>query len=170
MTTTKTRKIEPSSPPTLDGVARQKMRAHISTYRALLKRQAKGDTLTMEDLSTVTDTLEALGLPDWVWPRDLEALGHHAAVRAKFQAAADAEPANRDKAAALTKEVESLRVTLEAKREELRRAQAGSNKSIAYAHTLAQLATEHPHVLADEEAAVQLRLDELNRRKREGVS
>jgi len=35
---------------------------------------------------------------------------------------------------------------------------------------MAQLAAEHPHVLSPLDEAVSLRLDELNRRKREGVS
>lgn len=169
--TTKTRKTsEPTPPPTFADIARKKIRAHLETYRALLRRHADGELLSEDDLSTVADTLEALGLPDWCWPRDLEALGRHAVVQAKFKAAVDAEPANRDRAVELTSEIESLQAKLLAKREELRRAQAGATKSTTYAQTLSQLAVEHPHVLGDIDTAVTLRLEELNRRKREGVS
>lgn len=170
-TTTKTRgrKAEASAPPTLADVARRKMVAHLETYRGLLRRQADGESLTDEELSVVTEALEALGLPDWCWPRDQEALQRHAVAHAKFKAAADAEPANRDRAAELTSEVEALQAKLAGMREELRRAQAGANKSVAYGATLAQLAAEHPHVLADLDDAAQLRLDELSKR-RGGVS
>jgi hypothetical protein len=170
MTTMKTRKTESSAPPTLADVARKRARAHLETYRALLRRHADGQTLNDDDLTTVAESLEALGLPDWVWARDQEALQRHAVVQAKFKAAVDAEPANRDRAVELTSEIESLQTKLMAKREELRRAQTGANKSTTYAQSLSQLAVEHPHVLGDIDTAVTLRLDELNRRKREGVS
>jgi len=170
MTTTKTRKTEPSPPPTLDGVARKKLRARLEEYRSLLAQQAAGDELTEADLIRVAEILESLGLPDFAWTRDVEAVQRHAAVKAKFRTAVDAEPANRDRSVEVARELEALQAKLLALREELRRAQAGTIKSTTYAQSMAQIEAEHPHAVGDIETAVTLRLEELNRRKHGGMS
>lgn len=165
MTTTKTRKTEPSSPPTLDSVARKKLRTRLEEYRSLLTQQVAGEELTEADLTRVADCLEALGLPDFAWTRDCEAVQRHAAVKAKFRAAVEAEGPSRDRSLELAKEIDSMRARLAALLEQQRKAQAGIGKPAAYGNTLAQLEAEHPHAIGDIDTAVTLRLAELNRRK-----
>lgn len=170
MTVTKTRKTEPSSPPTLDGVARKKLRTHLEEYRSMLAQQVAGEELTEAHLSRVTDCLDALGLPDFAWARDVEALQRHAVVKTKFRAALEAEGPNRERSVELSKEIESIRARLMALQEEQRKSQAAANKPATYANSLAQLEAEHPHALGDIDTAVTLRLAELNRRKQGSLS
>jgi hypothetical protein len=170
--TVKTRKAPSAdtTPPTFDGIARKKMRERMTAYRELVKRQAEGEQLDEADLSQVADLLEGMGLPDFAWFRDIEATQRFNVANGKYRAALDAEPANRERAVELVKEVEGVRAKLLTLREELRRAQGGAGKSAAYGQTLAQLQNDHPQALADIDQAVTLRLEELNRRKAGGVS
>jgi hypothetical protein len=165
--TTKTRKAPSADTPpaTFDGIARKKMRERLTAYRGFVKRQAEGEALSEDDLSQVADLLEWLGLPDYSWPRDVEAAQRFAVTSGKLKAAVDAEPANRQRSLELSKEVEALQVKLRALHEELRRARAGASKAAAYSQTLSQLAVDHPQALGDVDQAVTLRLEELNRRK-----
>lgn len=163
----RSRKVDP---PTFADIARKKMRERVEAYRSLLTRHAKGDPLTEADLSEVADLLELLGLPDYAWGRDTEAMQRFAVVEAKHRAAVDAAPAHQQRSVELARDVESLQAKLAVAREKLRRAQAGANKSEAYSRSLAQLASEHPHAIGPIETAVSLRLGELNRRKRGAMS
>jgi hypothetical protein len=165
MTATKTRNTEPSQPPTFDGIARKKMRERLTAYRAFVKRQAEGESLSEGDLSQVADLLEGMGLPDFAWSRDVEAAQRFAVTSGKLKVAVDAEPANRQRSLELAKEAEALQAKLRTLHEELRRTQAGAGKVAGYGQTLRQLAADHPQALADIESAVTLRVEELNRRK-----
>ena len=166
MTVTKTKKTaEPSAPPTLDSVARKRLQARLEEYRSLLAQQSNGEAMAEADLSRVTDCLEALGLPDFAWSRDCEALQRHAAVKAKLRAAVDAESVNRERSLELAKEVNSARARLATLLEDQRKAQAAIGKPGVYAHTLSELEAEFPHALADIDTAVTVRLSELNRRR-----
>ncbi len=171
MTATKTRtKFEDTPPPTFDSIARKKMRERTTAYRAFLKQQAEGEQLTESDLGQVADLLEGMGLPDFAWTRDCEATQRFNVTNAKYRAALDAEPANRERAIELAKEVEALQGKLRMLQEELRRTQSAAGKSAAYGQALAQLQNDHPQALGDIDAAVTLRLEELNRRKAGGMS
>lgn len=172
MTTTATKKTAaaPVTPPTFAEVAHRMMRERVERYRKYLKRQSEGEQLEDADLSHVAELLEGLGLPDFAWARDLEALQRHAMAETKFQTALDAEPANRQRNLELMAEIQTLQAKLAALLEDQRRAQAGSNKSTTYAHSIAVLAADHPVALADIDTAVTLRLEEMNRRKMGGVS
>jgi hypothetical protein len=171
MTATKTRtKFEDTPPPTFDSIARKKMRERTTAYRAFLKQQAEGEQLTESDLGQVADLLEGMGLPDFAWGRDCEAMQRFRVSNAKYRAALDAEPANRERAIELAREAEALQGKLRMLQEELRRTQSAAGKSAAYGQTLAQLQNDHPQALGDIDAAVTLRLEELNRRKAGGMS
>ena len=166
MTMTKTRTKSADTPPaTFDGIARKKMRERLTAYREFVKRQAEGESLSEDDLSQVADLLEGLGLPDYSWPRDVEASQRFAVTSGKLKVAVDAEPANRQRSLELAKEAEALQAKLRTLHEELRRTQAGAGKVAGYGQTLRQLAADHPQALADIESAVTLRVEELNRRK-----
>ena len=169
-TATKTKTTPPPAPPTFATIARKKMRERVERYRQFVKRHVEGEALQEADLVQVSDLLEGLGLPDFAWPRDIEALQRANAASVKFKAALDAEPTNRERSVELAKEIADLKKKLQVVAEEHRRAIAATGKSAAYGHTLEQLSADHPHLLADTDTAVTLRLDELNRRKREGVS
>jgi hypothetical protein len=173
-TATKSKRAEaateaaPVVPVTFAAINARKVRERIESYREIVTRYAAGSTMTVEDMERAAELLEHLGLPQYAFTRDAEAMQRAKATGDKLKAAIDAQPANAQRAADLTVEIEALRRKLETLREEHRRASAAAGKGGAYDHTLRQLAHEHPHVLADLDTAVQIRIDELDRRKQIG--
>jgi hypothetical protein len=158
----------PVPPITFDEINRRRVRERVEAYRDIVTRHAAGETITVADMEQAGELLEHLGLPQYTFDRDVQALQRASATRDKLQVALDAQPANAKRAADLAIEIEALRAKLETLREEHRRATAGASKGTAYDHTLRQLAVEHPHVLADLDTAVQLRIEALDHRKKIG--
>lgn len=157
---------EPAVPVTFDEINRRRVRERIEEYRAIVTRRAAGETLGVADMERAGELLDLLGLPLYTFDRDTYAVQQMRASAGKMQAAADAAPGHKQRAAELAVEIDTLRKKLEALREEHRIATAKGNKAGAYTHTVAQLKYDHPHVLAELDDAVQLRIEELDRRKR----
>lgn len=154
-----------TAPPTFADIARRKMADRITTYRQLVKRQADGETLDEADLNSVTETLEALGLPDYSWSLHVEAVKRHAVAMEKLRTVEAAAPANRQRSLELGKEIDALQAKLRTLLDERRKAESAVGKPGAYGHTVAQLEVEHALVLADMDTAVSLRMEELNKRR-----
>ena len=173
-TATKSKRAEaateaaPAVPVTFAAINARKVRERIESYREIVTRYAAGSTMTVEDMERAAELLEHLGLPQYAFTRDAEALQRAKVTGGKLQAALDGQPANAQRAADLAVEIEALRKKLEMLREEHRRASAAAGKGGAYDHTLRQLAAEHPTVLADLDTAVRYRIEELDRRKQIG--
>jgi len=169
-TAMKTKPVEaaPAVPITFAEINARKVRERIEAYRGIVGRHAAGEMLTVEAMEQAAELLDQLGLPQYAFTRDAEAMQRAKATGSKLQAALDGQPANAARAADLTVEIETLRKKLEMLREEHRRASAGASKGTAYDQTLRQLAHDHPHVLADLDTAVRLRIEELDRRKQTG--
>ena len=173
-TATKSKRAEaateaaPAVPVTFAEINARKVRERIESYREIVTRYAAGNTMTVEDMERAAELLEHLGLPQYAFTRDAEALQRAKVTGGKLQAALDGQPANAQRAADLAVEIEALRKKLETLREEHRRASAAAGKGGAYDHTLRQLAVEHPTVLADLDTAVRYRIEELDRRKQIG--
>lgn len=143
----------------------RKVRERIEQYRDIVQRRAAGAVVTMEDMGHAADLLELLGLPQYTFDRDVDAVQRFATASGKVQAAADAAPAYKQRAAELTVEIEQARKRLEALRDEQRIATAKANKASAYGQTITTLKHDHPHVLADLDEAVRFRVAELDRRR-----
>lgn len=158
----------PALPVTFAEINVRRMRERIEQYREIVARHAAGNTLTVEDMERAAELLEQLGLPQYAFTRDAEAMQRASTTRDKLQAALDGREGNAKRAADLAVEIDAMRTKLETLREEHRRATAAANKGSAYEHTLRQLAHEHPHVFADVAEAVQHRIAELDRRKQVG--
>jgi hypothetical protein len=170
-TATKSKATAPAEsalPVTFAEINARKVRERIEGYREIVGRQAAGEMLSVADMERAAELLEQLGLPQYAFTRDAEAMQRAKATGDKLQAAIDAQPANAKRAADLAVEIEALRRKLEMLREEHRQANAKATKGSAYEHSLRQLAAEHPHVLADLDTAVRLRIEELDRRKQIG--
>lgn len=160
-------KPEPAPQPiSFDEIAHKRMAERITTYRELVGRHSTGQTLTTGEMETIADLLDLLGLPQYAFTRDAEAMQRFALVQAKTVAAVEAVPENKARAAELAAKVEETRRQLQALQEQHRIAVTKTTKPTAYEHTLAQLASEHPTVLADIATATRLRCEELDRRKR----
>jgi hypothetical protein len=169
-TMTKSRRAEPSPPPTFADIAHKKMLERIEGYRRHLRRAVDGEQLNEADLSEVSDLLAVMSLPDYAWALHIEAVKRHDIVSAKLKAALDAAPGNRQRSLELAAEIEVLQPKLRAMMEEQRIASVRADKGSAYEYSLRQLESEHAVALGDIDTAVTLRLAELNRRKAGGVS
>lgn len=160
-------KTKPAPEPmTFAEIAHKRLRERIMQYRDLVQRHANGGTLDVAEMEEAADLMEQIGLPQYTFERDADAMRRFTLVQAKVQAAADAAPDHKARAAELAAEIEATRKKLAAMQEEHRIAVNKSNKPGTYTHTLNQLASEHPTVLADLDTAVRLRGEELDRRKR----
>lgn len=163
-------KTKPAPEPmTFAEIAHKRLRERITQYRDLVHRHANGEQLGVAEMEAAADLMEQIGLPQYTFDRDADAMRRYTLVQAKVQAAADAAPAFKARAAELAAEIDVARKKLAAMQEEHRIAVSKSTKPGAYAHSLNQLASEHPTVLADLDTAVRLRGEELDRRKRATV-
>lgn len=143
----------------------RKVRERIEAYRDIVQRRATGGVVTVEDMERAAELLEQLGLPQFTFDRDVEAVQRLKAVTDKVQAAVEAAPAHKQRAAELVVEIEAARKRLEALREEHRIAMVKANKGGAYGQTIATLQHDHPHVLGNIDDAVRFRVQELDRRR-----
>lgn len=158
-----------AEPITFDEINRRKVRERVEAYRDIVTRRATGGTITVADMERAAELLEQLGLPQYTFDRDVDAVQRFKGARDKWQAAADAAPDHATRATELAAEVEALTKKLAGLREQLHLANAKRGKPETYRQTLAQLQHDHPHVLADLDQAVRLRIEELDRRKRATV-
>lgn len=169
MATATKSKPEPKPAPepiTFDAIAHKRMVDRLTQYREFVTRQATGDTLKPAEMESLADLLDLIGLPQYAFDRDIEAVRRQRHAQGKYQAAVDAVPEHKANAERLAAEVETLKQRLDVAREEQRRAIAGTNKPAAYSQTLVMLANDHPHILAEINQAARLRVEELDRRKR----
>ena len=169
MATATKMKAEPkpaAQPITFDEIAHKRMSDRLRQYREFVSRQATGETLNADEMGAVADVLDLIGLPAFAFSRDIEAMQRFRHSQDKHRAAVEAVPEHHANAMRLAAEVEAMKAKLDHLREEHRRALAGTNKPTAYGQTLAALAHEHPHLLADIDTAARLRVEELDRRKR----
>lgn len=159
----------PPAPVTFEEIALKRTRERLTAYRELVRRHAAGETMTVGDMEQVLELLDHLGLPQYAHDRDIQAVARFKIATDKFQAAIDAQPAHAVRASELTAEVDALHGKLKALREELHFHNAKANKPTAYGQTLATMQHEYPHVLADIDVAVRLRIEELDSRKKTTV-
>jgi chromosome segregation ATPase len=145
-------------------VAANRMRDRIEQYRQAVTAAAGGKVMSADDVDAVLALLDAMGLPDFAWQRDVDAYRELQRVEADV-ARLEAERPER------AERIKSLEAQIKASQQQIADAQAEI-------HTLANLAetqfvnklrrqTElvnfHPHVFAAIDEAVQLRLDAKNK-------
>jgi hypothetical protein len=165
-TRTKSEPKPAAQPITFDEIAQRRTRERLTAYRELIRRNAAGEILTVEEMEQVLELLDVLGLPQWAHERDVQAMQRFKIAIEKYQAAIDKQPAHAIRANELAAEIETAQKKLVMLREQLHHENAKWNKPTAYDQTIKQLQSEHPHVLADLDLAVRLRTEELDRRKR----
>jgi predicted nucleic acid-binding Zn-ribbon protein len=172
MAATATRKAatppQPVAPISFDEIARKKMRERLEAYRTFVRQYAESGTLNELEMEKAAELLDLLFLPPYAFMRDVEAVQRHNRTHSKWAAAVENEPANRDRARQLNAEIVEIEKRLRALREEAQMANAAIGKPSAYGQTLSQLAVDHPHVLAEIDTAVKLRIEEMNRRRQMG--
>jgi hypothetical protein len=163
-------KMKPDTKPapavvTFAEINARKVRERIEAYRNIVQRRATGEIVTVSDMERAAELLEQLGLPQYTFDRDVEAMQRFKAATDKVQAAIDAAPAHKQRAEELVVEIEAARKRLEILKEEHRLVTAKANKPTTYGQTVAMLKHDHPHVLGSITDAVRFRVEELDRRR-----
>ena len=171
-TATRRAKAEPTAaeatemPITFAGIAKSKTRERLEAYRKIVERRADGEMLGVADMERAGELLDQLGLPLYSFDRDTDAVRRYRLARDKYQSAVDAVPESQRQAVELAAEVATLKQRLASLQEQHRLATAKASKPEAYRQTVAMLQLDHPHVLADLDQAAELRITELDRRRR----
>ena len=167
--TTATKAWVPAPPPmSFEEIAHRKVRDHLKAYRQIVEKHAAGELVSGDEMEAAAQSLDHLGLPGYTFARDVEALHRHKATTKKHDAAVVAEPEHTARAAELAVEIDAVRAKYQKLREEHRLASSHSSQPALFRQTLEQLQLDHPHVLADLDIATQLRIEELDRRRRIG--
>lgn len=149
----------PAAPTTLADVSRAKMIDALRAYRRFVQRAAAGEDLTEVELGEVANALDRLALPDYAWPRDVEAQREYVHNAEREREAVSQLPAAEARAAESTARIKALEDELRRVRDQhhadvdtLPRRIAGCGQKRN------ELAMLHPHVFASIEAAADLRL------------
>ena len=162
-----TKQPEPAAEPvTVEMIATKRLRERIEAYRALVARHAAGEMLTVDDMERVSELLEQIGLPDFAFARDADALNRHAKAHGKWTAFVADEPRQRERGKEVMAEIKATTERLNLLRTEAHRIEIVTGSKItAYRTSMIQLAAEHPHVLGSIDEAVRLRGEALARRR-----
>ena len=158
--------VPTTMPMTFAGIAKNKTRERLEAYRKIVERRADGEMLGVADMERAGELLDQLGLPLYSFDRDTDAMKRYRLARDKYQAAVDAMPEYQRQAVELAAEIATLKKRLASLQEQHRLATAKASKPEAYRQTVAMLQLDHPHVLADLDQAAELRITELDRRRR----
>jgi len=158
---------EPAAEPvTLEQIAAKRLRERIEEYRGFVRRHAAGEVLDVAAMERVGELLEQIGLPEYAFARDAEAINRHALAQSKWQAFVADEPRQRERGKQVAAEIKAANEHLATLKAEAHRIEiVTGSKVVAYRTSMVQLATEHPHVLADINEAVRLRTEALARRR-----
>jgi hypothetical protein len=159
----------PATPITFADIAKAKAREKLEAYRGIVQRRADGEVLSVADMERAAELLDQLGLPLFTFDRDAEAIRRFRQARDKYQAAADAVPENQRRAAELPEEIAAAKSRWLTLQEEYRLAMARVAKPAAYLSSVQMISLDHPHLLADLDEAAELRIAELDRRRRGGA-
>jgi hypothetical protein len=104
-----TKQPEPAAEPvTVEMIATKRLRERIEAYRALVARHAAGEMLTVDDMERVAELLEQIGLPDFAFTRDADAINRHAKAHGKWTAFVADEPRQRERGKEVMAEIEDL--------------------------------------------------------------
>jgi hypothetical protein len=153
-----------ATPVTFDDIARDKMRETIIEYRGLVARAANDERLTADELARVLDLLTYLGLPDFAWDRDIAAKRDHDNNAAREAEARKRMPEAEARAAKSTERIKALEEELRKVREQhYRDVDVLPRTLIGYGQRLNELAALNPHVFANIDDAVRLRIDAKNK-------
>ena len=104
----------PSAPITFAEIAANRLAERLTAYRELVRRHAGGEVLGVADMERVADLLDQIGLPQFAFDRDAEAILRHNAANEKYKAAVANEPAARERAVQLHGEIEEMQRKLAA--------------------------------------------------------
>lgn len=168
-TEVKTKRKASAEPLTFEQIAERKMRERLTAYRALVARAASGEQLPEDDMVTALELLEALGLPEFSFRRDIVAQADFVAA-SKAEAEARAQrPANEKRLAEVTERLKALEDEVAALKTERHRLGASAdNMLLSYMIRRRELEANHPHVIAPLDDAIRFRMEQ--QQKRQGVT
>lgn len=142
--------------PSYSEIIRKRIRADIASYRAIVARVVAGEQVPEPDIVAGYETLKRLGFNPGQLEVDVSAVREHKRNRDKWEAAVEAEPAERARSREINAEVDTLKKRIAELQLEGHR--LSSTKSVGYLSRCNELVNGHYHVLAaDLEQAVEQR-------------
>lgn len=163
-TTTRGKSKPAAQPATFDEVARAKMRDTMAKYRRFVERAAGGEQLSVEELNHVLELLTYMALPDFAWDRDIKAQREHTVNAARESEVRALIPEAQTRAAAATNRIETLEKELLTLKQQLHRdTKSLPVQLIDHGRKKNELAALNPHLFANIDDAVRLRMAEKNK-------
>jgi hypothetical protein len=153
-----------AQPVTFDEIARSKMRKVIEEYRTFVERSARDEGLTADELDRVLECLAYMSLPDYAWERDVKThrdylsnARHEADTRRQMPEADTRARQSTQRIKALEDELRVL------KQQHYTDTQVLPRKLIGYGQRLNELSALNPHLFANVDEAVRLRMADKNK-------
>jgi predicted nucleic acid-binding Zn-ribbon protein len=144
---------------TIEEATAERLTEQLTAYRGFVERAADGEQIFGDELNRVVTLLEHLGLPGFAWDRDVEAVRQSRSLDKQLAEVLMQEPAERQEAEALTKEIEQIQRRLgEAKARLHQITHSRGSLQAGLRQRQAELDINHPHLFRTVAAAVEMRM------------
>lgn len=145
-------------------VAANRMRERIEQYRQAVAAAAAGKVQSVDDIDAVLAQLDAMGLPDYAWQRDVDAFRELQRVEADVARLEAEQPERAERIKSLEAQIKAWEQQIaDARAEAHTLAHVVETNYINQMRRQAELLHGHPHVFDAIDQAVRLRLDAKNK-------
>lgn len=163
-TATKKAAATTAAPVSIQDAAAKRMQERIAAYRKAVEDAAAGKSMSAETVEAVLEHLGAMGLPDFAWQRDVEAVRQMGRLAAEVEAFEAERPAREKRVATLLADIQRLEQSLkDARTEHYNLTHAAELRYVDRLRRQNELIAAHPQVFATAEDAARLRLAEKSR-------
>lgn len=164
MAATTARKPAAKESASFQEVAANRMRERIEQYRKAVAAAAGGKAQSVDDVDAVLAQLDAMGLPDFAWQRDVDAFRELQRVEADIARLEAERPERAERIKSLEAQIKAQEQQIADARAELHTlARIVEMGCIDKMRRQAELLHGHPHMFEPIDQAVRLRLDAKNK-------
>jgi hypothetical protein len=151
-------------PASIQEVAAKRMSDRITAYREAVADAAGGKVQTAEILEAVVGHLDAMGLPEYVWQRDIDGFRQMRQVEADINEIEAGHPKRVERIAELQADIERWQKQINEARAELHtHGRVNEIKYLDKTRRQHELVIAHPQLFAPLDEAVRLRMDARNK-------
>jgi predicted nucleic acid-binding Zn-ribbon protein len=160
-TATKKPAATPAAPVSIQDAAAKRMQERITAYRKAVEDAAAGKSMSAETVEAVLEHLDAMGLPDFAWQRDVEAVRQMGRLAVEVEAFDAERPGRAQRIAKLLEEIKRCEQSLkDARAEHYNLTHTAEMQYVDRLRRQNELVAGHPHVFATVENAAAMRLAE----------
>lgn len=160
-TATKKPAATPAAPVSIQDAAEKRMQERIAAYRKTVEDAAAGKSLSAETVDAVLGHLDVMGLPEFAWQRDVDAVRKMGELTAEVEAIDAERPAREKRVTTLLADIERIEKSLKESRSELYNlTRVVESKYVDRLRRQNELIAAHPQVFATVADAAKLRLAE----------